>query len=57
MDISKIVLHRGLKPKRTLRSIITVNHTMVVTYYEIGKMIIEEEQHGEDRAEYGKGII
>jgi len=34
-----------------------INYTMVVTYYEIGKMIVEEEQMGEERAEYGKQII
>ena len=35
----------------------TVNLTMVHTYFEIGKMIIEEEQQGEIRATYGKGIL
>ena len=35
----------------------TVNQTMVVTYYEIGKMIVEEEQGGNKRAEYGKNIL
>ena len=35
----------------------TVNQTMVITYYEIGRMIVEEEQNGKDRAEYGKAII
>ena len=31
-----------------------INQTMVYTYYEIGRMIFEEEQNGKDRAEYGK---
>ena len=31
----------------------TVNKTMVITYFEIGKMIVEEEQKGKERAEYG----
>ena len=35
----------------------TVNNTMVVTYFEIGKMIIVEEQAGRERAEYGKQLI
>ena len=35
----------------------TVNQTMVTTYFEIGKMIVEEEQKGYQRAEYGKAII
>lgn len=34
-----------------------VNRTMVQTYFEIGKMIIEEEQGGNTRAEYGKQIL
>ncbi|HNL07426.1 MAG TPA: PDDEXK nuclease domain-containing protein [Chitinophagales bacterium] len=35
----------------------TVNQTMVYTYYEIGQMIVEEEQHGEQRAAYGKQLL
>lgn len=35
----------------------TVNKTMVQTYYEIGKMIVEEEQKGKERAEYGQQLI
>ncbi len=35
----------------------TVNHTMVLTYFEIGRMIVEEEQNGKNRADYGKQII
>lgn len=36
---------------------ITVNTIMVETYWEIGKQIIEEEQNGKDRAEYGLYLI
>lgn len=39
------------------RVISTVNTTMVYTYFEIGRMIVEEEQNGEERAEYGKKLI
>ncbi len=35
----------------------TVNTTMVKTYFEIGKTIIEDEQNGENRAQYGKEIL
>jgi len=35
----------------------TVNKTMVYTYFEIGRSIIEEEQKGKVRAEYGKQIL
>ena len=34
-----------------------VNAAMVSTYWEIGRIIVEEEQTGESRAEYGKRII
>ncbi len=30
---------------------------MVITYFEIGRMIVEEEQKGKIRAEYGKKLI
>ncbi len=35
----------------------TINKTMVYTYYEIGRIIVEEEQKGKSRAEYGKQLI
>lgn len=35
----------------------TVNVTMVKTYFEIGKLILEEEQKGEYRATYGKELL
>lgn len=34
-----------------------VNQTMVYTYYEIGRMIVEDEQKGKERAEYGKQVL
>ena len=35
----------------------TVNTTMVATYFEIGRMIVEEEQKGNKRAKYGDQLI
>lgn len=35
----------------------TVNVAMVYTYFEVGRYIIEDEQGGKLRAEYGKGIL
>ena len=35
----------------------SVNATMIVTYWNIGKRIVEEEQHGEARAEYGQQLL
>ena len=34
-----------------------VNQTMVVTYYEIGRIIVEHEQGGQERAQYGKETL
>lgn len=35
----------------------TVNSKMTITYFEIGRIIVEEEQNGKDRAEYGKQLL
>jgi predicted nuclease of restriction endonuclease-like (RecB) superfamily len=44
--------------KEARKSVVqTVNKTMVYTYYEIGRMIVEEEQNGNERAAYGKQIL
>lgn len=34
-----------------------VNTAMIKTYWEIGKMIVDEEQQGKERAEYGKFLL
>jgi predicted nuclease of restriction endonuclease-like (RecB) superfamily len=34
-----------------------VNTTMIVTYFEIGRRIVEKEQQGAKRAQYGKKIL
>ena len=35
----------------------TVNTTIVNTYWQVGKYIVEYEQQGNDRAEYGKALL
>ncbi|KTC87157.1 PDDEXK nuclease domain-containing protein [Legionella drozanskii] len=35
----------------------TVNMVMVKTYWQIGKRIVEQEQHGKARANYGESLI
>ena len=35
----------------------TINTTMTQTYFQIGKRIVEEEQGGEIRAEYGSALL
>lgn len=43
------------KAKQNVKT--AVNLSMVYTYYEIGRMIVEEEQQGENRAAYGKQLL
>lgn len=35
----------------------SVNQVMVHTYWKIGQRIVEEEQQGKQRADYGKGLL
>jgi predicted nuclease of restriction endonuclease-like (RecB) superfamily len=39
------------------RIVQAVNQTMTLTYFEIGRMIVEEEQNGKERANYGSQLI
>ena len=39
------------------RALQVVKTGMVVCYWQIGRLIVEEEQRGETRAVYGKGLI
>ncbi len=41
--------------RRRIQSV--VDHEMVLAYWEIGREIVEDEQQGEQRAEYGKALI
>ena len=34
-----------------------VNFAMVKAYWQIGKLIVEDEQKGKARAEYGKAVL
>ncbi|MGZ9676311.1 PDDEXK nuclease domain-containing protein [Flavobacterium sp. GNP001] len=47
----------GLLQNARTQVLRTVNSTMVYTYFEIGRMIVEEEQNGNNRAEYGKQLL
>jgi len=45
-----------LKPAR--KTVVqSVNKTIVDTYFEIGRLIVEEEQNGKAKAEYGQNLI
>jgi predicted nuclease of restriction endonuclease-like (RecB) superfamily len=35
----------------------SINHAMVQAYWQVGRRIVEEEQQGESKAAYGKGVI
>ena len=35
----------------------TADLTMCIAYFEIGRMIVEQEQSGKTRAEYGRGLL
>lgn len=35
----------------------TVNRAMVLSYWNIGRLIVEDEQQGKQRAEYGKAVL
>lgn len=50
-DIKNII---DLSKKKIVSSI---NSTMTITYFLIGKRIVEEEQGGVERAEYGENLI
>ena len=52
LDKVSMVVEEARKNVKT-----AVNIMMVYTYFEIGRMIVEEEQSGSNRAEYGKYII
>jgi predicted nuclease of restriction endonuclease-like (RecB) superfamily len=54
-DLSKKI--SNLLNESRQRVIQAVNHTMVITYFEIGRMIVEEEQNGKERADYGSQLI
>lgn len=43
------------KARQTVKT--TVNTAMVYSYFEIGRYIVEEEQNGKSRAEYGKAVL
>ena len=46
-------LFRDAKRKMSM----SINMAMVYSYYEAGRMIIDEEQNGSERAAYGKYIL
>ena len=56
---NKVIFHQVAELLQNARQQVlrTVNSTMTITYFEIGKIIVEEEQNGEERAQYGKQLL
>ena len=55
LDFFKSVCDLIQQARRSIEK--SINTAMTVTYFEIGRRIIEKEQQGEKRAQYGKGIL
>jgi len=55
LDFFKSVCELIQQARRSIEK--SVNTAMTVTYFEIGRRIIEKEQQGEKRAQYGKRIL
>ena len=54
-DIYKQIAELIAESRKQVRT--AVNTTMVITYWNIGKIIVEDELKGEKRAEYGKATL
>jgi len=55
MTFNEQILELLVQSKKNVKT--AVNIAMVYTYYEIGKRIVEEEQHGNGRADYGVYLL
>lgn len=55
MTFNEQILELLMQSKKNVKT--AVNTAMVYTYYEIGRRIVEEEQHGNGRADYGKHLL
>ena len=57
-DYNRLLLNVGetLEQGRR-RAVVAVNTAMVQTYWEIGRQIVEQEQHGNEKAEYSGAVI
>ena len=48
---------RAILSEARARAYRAINTAMVAAYWEIGRVIVEEEQRGQQRAEYGQGLV
>ena len=56
IDLLENKIIRLLENARS-QTLTNINTTMVYTYFEIGRYIVEYEQNGNDRAQYGKAVL
>ncbi|WP_126653649.1 DUF1016 N-terminal domain-containing protein [Chryseobacterium aureum] len=57
MEISEDSLFQSVKEivRQSREKVFRIaNSTLLLTYWQIGKLIVEDEQQGKERAEYGK---
>ena len=52
VDDVKLIVERGLREAYN-----SVNTVSIMTYWNVGRRIVEEEQHGAIRAEYGTRLM
>ncbi|WP_300685768.1 PDDEXK nuclease domain-containing protein [Chryseobacterium sp.] len=60
MEISEDSLFQSVKEiiRQSREKVFRIaNSTLLLTYWQIGKLIVEDEQEGKERAEYGKYIL
>ncbi len=57
-DYQKLIDNIGASYQNSQNQLVTaVNQTMLQSYWQIGKYIVEFEQQGEQKAEYGKHLM
>ena len=59
MKLNKKIVHsiQSIIAQAREKAVRSVNHERVLMYWQIGKIIFEEEQQGNDRAGYGEFLI
>jgi len=59
MELNKSIIQqiRSIITNAQAKAIRSVDNERVLMYWQIGKVILEEEQQGKERAEYGKYLI
>jgi hypothetical protein len=48
---------RAILSEARARAYCAINTAMVAAYWEIGRVIVEQEQQGRERAEYGRALL